>query len=161
MKISAINEISSNLGVEIIKRRLKDSYETKDTLKFAEFDAKYENWPSWMREQLRSRKINNPNIHYLGRYYQGNFELTSPRFTYWRNVSVYVRYSKSNSLLVIELEHFKLMMIPIIIIWVGSLLITIVDIRSGLGVLIVSSIFLGVKILKARNTLNYFKKYVR
>ncbi len=159
LPISALNEIASNLSVDELKQKLHGSYETLDTLKFAEFDPKYAEWPAWMRKQLRSSSINSPTTNYLGKFNQGSFKLFSPRFFYWRNVIVYVRYAKTNSLLIIELEYFKLTMYPLVFIWSASLLVTIYDFRSGLVALIVSSIFLSIKLLKAWNTLKYFKKY--
>ncbi len=159
MRISAINEIYSDLSVDELKQKLHRSYEPMDTMKFAEFDPKYKEWPEWMRTSLRTTNLNNPSTHYLGKFYQGNFELTSPRIFYWRNVIAYVRHTKTNSKLVVELEYFKLSMIPLFILWIASFLISFGDIHSGLPVFIGSTIVLGLKLIKARNTMSYFKQY--
>lgn len=159
MKISALNEIASDFSVEELKRNLSRSFEPKDTLKFAEFDPQYKDWPGGMISNLRVSNINNPNVHYLGEFNQGNYELTSPRFFCWRYVQMYVQSDNTNSILYLELKYFKLIMIPLIILFFASILISLYAPPSGLMMLIGTSLVLGLMIFKARNTVNYFEKY--
>ena len=161
MKIESTYEIESELTYEELKDKIKKSYEPEDTLKFEEFDPNYSDWPDFMRKGLRATSINNPNIHYVGKSYQGTFELKSSRYFYWRHITACVRYWKQSSKLHIEFELFWLTFIPIAVALCFSLPVTIIDVKSGGIVFLVSLLLLIYQIKKVKNTLDYFKKYAQ
>lgn len=152
--------LSSERSVEELKVSLSNSYERLDTIKFEELDPKYKDWPGRMRLELRSNHLNNPNIHYLGRYYQGNFELNSPRLFYWRNVLLYVRHAGNGAKVHLTLEYFWLTSLPILLLSLISLL----SIESHQGyawwLLLLSIGLLIWQYVRVSNTITYFKKYV-
>ena len=159
MRIASTYEIESELTYDELKNKMIKSYEPEDTLKLDEFNRKYSDWPDFMRKGLRAISINNPNIHYTGQFCQGNFELKSYRYFYWRHITTYVRYWKKSSKLHIEFGLFWLTFVPIVLAIFFGLLVSIIDVESGGIVLSISLLLLMYQMKKVKNTLDYFKKY--
>ena len=159
MKITAEQIFISDLPVEVLKEKLMTSYERQDTLKFKEFGPKYKKLPDGMRKELRSQFINNPNIAYLGKFHQGTFELTSPKFNYWNYVLVSVRYGKDCSKICLKLEYFRVVAVSISLLILISLSISFFDPKSGLLPLFIGLTVAGWMYVKASNTIKYFGKY--
>ena len=149
----------SDLPVDTLKERLFSSYERLDTLKFEEFNPKYDKWADEMKKELRSQFINNPKTVYLGRFYQGNFELKSPKFNYWNYVLVSVRYGKGYSKICLKLEFFKTIAVSTLLLILTSTLISLFDPKSGLLPLFVGLTVASLVLLKVSKTVKYFRKY--
>lgn len=144
-----------------VKQRIRSAYEAGDILKHEEFRKASKNYTTAQIKGLRLITINDPNIHYVGNYSQGNFNLRSPRLSYWNRVTLFVFPRPVGARVSLEVDFFRIIFIPLIIGNLAGILFLFQSISAGLSILIFTvplMIFFSVKL---NNTIRYFEQKIK
>ncbi|UII33283.1 hypothetical protein LVD17_05525 [Fulvivirga ulvae] len=140
-----------------LKEKIRFTYEAGDMLKHDEFRPFAKNYTTTQLKGLRRMSINDPNLHYIGNYVEGNFNLRSPRFLFWYRVTLFVFPRPHGAKVSLELKSFWLIFVPLIVLNLIGLLLLVMEGSAGLAILIFSMPLMTLFIIKQNNTIKYFR----